>query len=463
MDELLKDAALDKVIEEKVQAQVAKALTPEAKTRFKSGIMSDESRFQYVRNIWSNDGWEDPVQKEINSLSKNLDRNTGRHNFDGLVEAINSSANRAKKAISSDASLQDNIGLPTDATILLPRVITAVVREAIEPQLVLTSLLRRINFSGGEQITFPAASAITAQDIGPGMEYPERRLEFAGVVKANIGKVGVKIRITEEMLRYSQFDVMSLHFRAAGRALARHKEVKVANLINNNGTTIFDNSGAASLRGKTQGRGRNAAGNNTIILDDIFQMYADLLNGGFIPNTIMMNPMGWLIFMRDPVLRSFGFANGGPLWGTRQGNVGLRPGYGSQGPSIGAPPTTTAAEMSNATLYSPVPGLFPAPLSIVVSPFIAYNASAQTTSIIMADREELGVLIVDEEVVTESWDDPNRDIRATKFRERYGLGVDNEGDAIAVAKGISLSRGFDFENMLVRYNLGTGDTLPPIV
>ena len=42
-----------------------------------------------------------------------------------------------------------------------------------------------------------------------------------------------------------------------------------------------------------------------------------------------------------------------------------------------------------------------------------------------------------------------RDIRAVKFRERYGLAVLSEGQGISTAKEISTERGFDFEDKLV--------------
>ena len=54
----------------------------------------------------------------------------------------------------------------------------------------------------------------------------------------------------------------------------------------------------------------------------------------------------------------------------------------------------------------------------------------------MFDARELGVLIVDEDVTTEEFDDPRVDIRKIKLRERYGIGILNEGKAIAVMKNV---------------------------
>ncbi len=352
--------------------------------------------------------------------------------------------------------LCDALSTP-DASILIPKVISNIVKEAIEPLLVGTSLLQTIRFSAGQQITFPAAGAFTAEDIPEGGEYPERKLEVAGTVTAFIGKSGVKVRITDEMLRYSQYDVMGMHIRAAGRALARHKETKIFNMINNEGVTVFDNNVANK---QTSGRASDGTGNGTITLDDLLVMYSKIVEKGFIPNALLMSPLGWLVFARDPILRAFGFANGGPIFSPLQGQPGLASQWYQGGNNVG--PVATAQNV--ASTYANVPNLFPAPLRIIVSPFCSYTAAVGATpaktDIMMVDTNELGILVVDEDVTTEEWDDPNRDIRAIKFRERYGLGVLNEGQAIAVAKNINIVRAYDLDDSLT-WQAGSG-ALPTI-
>ena len=128
-----------------------------------------------------------------------------------------------------EISLTDALST-SNAPLLMPKVISNIVKEAVEPLLIGTSLLQRINYSAGQTITFPAVGALTADDIAEGQEYPERSMQMGGAtVTASIGKSGLAVAITEEMVRYSQFDVIGLHLRAAGRALARHKEVKIFN------------------------------------------------------------------------------------------------------------------------------------------------------------------------------------------------------------------------------------------
>lgn len=418
-------------------------------------IPTRQELFDSVLATWCRNGLTRDIDAQ-DFVNQPKIRDNYKISYDEMISIINDLGPAVDKV---HGHMYDNIGLHTNAGMLIPRIITQIVREAIEPIMVGTSLLRRINHINGETIEFPALGGFTAQDIAPGQEYPERSLEYAGIVTAKVGKSGVKVRIPDETIRYALFDVMALHLRAGARAMARHKETKIFNLINAMGSTIFDNTGGTSLRGTTTGRDRSGAFNYTLTLDDLFTAYADLMNAGFIPDTLIMNPMGWLIFVLNSNLRSFGFQNGGNLWGTWAGAPGMSPRFSPMGPSGGRAASTTQTEMSNATLYGNVPNIFPAPLSIVVSPFVRFSATCQTTDIILCDRNELGFYIEDEPLVTESWDDPARDIRAVKFRERYALALDNEGQAVANIKAVSIAKGYDFDDFIVTRSIGSG-TLP---
>jgi hypothetical protein len=388
-----------------------------------------QDKYENAYKIWSNNGFEN--QADQNDPTKKDQKIT----YGDLCDALST----------------------PDASVLIPKVISNIVKEAIEPLLVGTSLLQTIRFSAGQQITFPAAGAFTAEDIPEGGEYPERKLEVAGTVTAFIGKSGVKVRITDEMLRYSQYDVMGMHIRAAGRALARHKETKIFNMILNEGVIVFDNDVAAK---QTSGRASDGTGNGTITLDDLLVMYSKIVEKGFIPNALLMSPLGWLVFARDPILRAFGFANGGPIFSPLQGQPGLAKSWYQGGMNVG--PVASAPNV--ASTYANVPNLFPAPLRIIVSPFCSYTAANGSTpaktDIMMVDTNELGILVMDEDVTTEEWDDPNRDIRSIKFRERYGLGILNEGQAVAVARNINIIRAYDLDDQLT-WQAGSG-ALPAI-
>jgi len=445
--------SLDKSIRELVDSRLEE-LGVDPKT-LGSGGPSVEDQLALTDMVWRNNGWLDPEERY--QYQECHERDSHRVGYDKLCQVLDENAQKME-----GAGLKDAIET-SSAVILLPKVITRIVREAAEPVLIGTTLMRRINFSAGETITFPAAGGgMWAEDIPPGGEYPEQSMEFAGYVTAKIGKSGLKVRITDEMIRYSMFDVMTMHLQAASRALARHKEVKIFNLINSEGRIAFDNaSPSGSLHGATTGRHIDGLLNKTITLDDLFVMYADLLNVGFIPNVLLMNPMGWLIFARDGTMRNFGFMNNGQLFQSHQGQPGQGPlgnaGGVNMGPSQGLEGTPGQTLDPQSSMMTPVPSLFPAPLAVVVSPFIYFDGTNALTDIIMADRNELGILVVDEDPVTESWDDPRRDIRSTKIRERYALALDNQGEAVIQAKNVRIAKNYDWEdNLSLQWQMGTG-------
>ena len=54
----------------------------------------------------------------------------------------------------------------------------------------------------------------------------------------------------------------------------------------------------------------------------------------------------------------------------------------------------------------------------------------------VVDTNELGVILVDEDPTTEEWLDPARDIKKIKVRERYSLGILNEGQNAGIIKNV---------------------------
>lgn len=362
--------------------------------------------------------------------------------------------NNGRLGDGNEVKLEDALSVP-NAPMLMPKVISNIVKEAAEPLLVGTSLLQRINYSYGQTITFPAVGALVAADIAEGMEYPERSLQMGGsTVTATIGKSGVAVKVTDEMIRYSQFDVIGMHLRAAGRALARHKEVKIFNYIRAMGVPVFDNvNPTQSLKGVTTGRNLAGSGNGSVTADDVFDAYAQIITQGFFPNTLLMHPLTWTMFVKDATLRYFVLGNGGGnFFATWTGNpAGRAPwdnssqgglGY-SSGQTITPPNATSGDQPSPLNAYPQtlnsapnLPGYWNIPFRIIVSPFVPYDPRRKLTDIYMFDSSELGVLIVDEDVMTEEFDDPRVDIRKIKLRERYGIGILNEGKAIAVLRNV---------------------------
>lgn len=353
-------------------------------------------------------------------------------------------------------SLKDALAT-TNAAFLLPRVIENIVKEAAEPLLVGTSLLQRVNYHYGQTITFPAFGALTAASIAEGQEFPEVTPSGGGsTVVATVGKHGIAVKVTEEMVKYSQFDVIGMLLRMAGRAMARHKEEIIFNYIGAMGTRVFDNlAPTGSLLGVTHGRSLNGEANGSCTMDDVFDCYAQVITQGFTPDTLLMHPLTWVMWIKDPVLRAFALsAGGGTFFATHRGNpAGQAPwGNGSAGGTslgtgqnivpggnaAGLTPSTLIEYPQNINSAPMIPSYFSYPFTIIVSPMVPFNPRNKLTDIFMFDRSELGVLIVDEDISTEEFKDPRTDITKIKLKERYGVAILNEGQGVAVMKNVKV-------------------------
>src|SRR4051812_25176604 len=62
-------------------------------------------------------------------------------------------------------SMQDAMDIQ-NAAFLVPRVLTQIVQEGIEPLLIGTSLLQHIEYVPGMQTVFPAIPALHAEEVG---------------------------------------------------------------------------------------------------------------------------------------------------------------------------------------------------------------------------------------------------------------------------------------------------------
>jgi hypothetical protein len=188
-------------------------------------------------------------------------------------------------------------------------------------------------------------------------------------------------------------------------ALARHKEEYIFDFITRLGTPVFDNSPAARLpsapvqpiKGVTTGRNYKGVLNGSMTVDDIFDMYAAVLLNGFTPDTMLVHPMAWLMWVKDPVLREFAIqAGGGSFFANFTGNPaqlgnkfynynGLGMGQGQLGQytngqltsgEVSTPESGNYQQMNSAPM---LPNYLGIPFRILVSPFINFNPETRTT------------------------------------------------------------------------------------
>lgn len=345
-------------------------------------------------------------------------------------------------------SLQDAVNTPM-ASMSFKRVITEVMQEAIEPILVGSKLLTMIRMDAyGTQINFGTLGAIGPADLSmaEGQEYPEFSIQRGGgTATANIGKHGIAVKITEEMLKFSQWDVMGLHVRQASRALARHKEKLIFNLINNAGVVVFDNANPTTAEiGRTTGRSLTGAGNGSMTVDDFYDMYAKSMERGFTPNVVLCHPLAWAAFVKDPNMRAIVLETGNGSWfnGLPE-NVypSLTNAWKEATRQSGIPSSNPTRAEREGTQQSRIgfPVMFPfGGLTVIPTAFVPFDTNTKTTSIIMMDTSEVGAIVVAEDPTMEEWKDPARDIYKLKMRERYGFALFNQGHAISVARNVSI-------------------------
>jgi hypothetical protein len=377
-------------------------------------------------------------------------------------------------------SMKDAVALP-NATILIPHVLTQFVKEGVEPMLVGTRLLTRIQYQPGLQIQFPAIGALYAEDAAPGQSLPEFAPDLGGqaTTEMKVGKSGLALKIFDEVTRYNQFNLVAYWLRLAGQALARHKEKKIFNFISALGTCAFDNvTRANGVTGKyTGGRKANGDLNGSITMDDVLEMYAIGMQQGFILDTILVHPLTWLMWLRDPVLRAFQLQYGAGTWFNMwQGDPRntnplasfppLGEGTGMLvNPPTGAvdAPTATAIEAWDQRLTSipKPPSYLGLSFNIIPSPFMEFDVTHNTCEIMMFNSQNLGALIVDQDPSVLEWSQPELGLTKMQIAERYGLAIMNEGQAIITAKNIAVTRNYVADESVKPTLLVSGTLVDP--
>jgi hypothetical protein len=327
-------------------------------------------------------------------------------------------------ALNEDGHLGDDLRVSIneafaspDAPILFPKVLSRTLREAAEPQLLVTPLLSVVRLGKGRSLEFPAINAIQASEIPEGQEYPEQALAFAKQVEGKVSKKGVKIAFTEEVIMDSLWDIVGLHVRAAGRAMARLKEQIALSRFAAAATIVFDNDDGAF--DDTTGIGSAGTANNSLTWDDVIDMAAVLMAENHVPTDFIIHPLMWSLFLKDAAFH--------------QGGVG-------------------AAQAWSANISSKegaVNSSSPLGLNVLVSPFASFTAAAGATpaksDVFLIDRNEVGVLLQRDDLSTDEFDDPSRDIRALKLKERYDIVMLGDGEGITVAKNVDLVRNYDLQ------------------
>jgi hypothetical protein len=353
----------------------------------------------------------------------------------------------------------------SEITPLLQESMEILIREPVEPRMVITPLFTRVQAKGlNTQILAGAMGAVYAGDVQESGTYPEVNFQMGGAVStAFIGKSGIAASFTDEALRYSTFDIMAKNLELMGNALVRHKEQKAVAFLKQLGTTLFDNlNPAQSIYGVTTGRGLSGnklIGNGSMNMENLMRAMAHMSEEGFTPDTLLMHPLFYYTFVQDPVLRTMMLAHGGgSIFNPYSGDPGPRDPYsngalGARGPSrgtsivnprgigtsgagTGGAATSVEGRSQLATSAPRLPGYFPFNFQIIVSPLCPYDPETESGDVFLLSSGNVGFHLVDEDATTVEWRDETTETVKVKIRERYGFAVAHEGQGVGVFKNV---------------------------
>lgn len=196
--------------------------------------------------------------------------------------------------------------------------------------------------------------------------------------------------------------------------MARLREELIFKEMLQHGHVAFDND----IRDKypeagTTGLDENGQYNNTLAIEDIFDLIVSLMVKEYSPTDVLIHPLTWSVFVKNGMVDIF------------------------DKPALGG--DTNMGEIDDDVTN----GRLPVGLNIMSSPFIPFDKDNKKFHMYVIDRNNVGAVVEKQPMTTDQFTDPYRDIYNLKFKSRYGVGTYNDGEAIALAKNIALDVSYE--------------------
>lgn len=339
-------------------------------------------------------------------------------------------------------TVKDSLSIPNNG-VLIKRAIEELIIAPSMPDLIGEQLIRTTYMlNSPSNISFRTLGAVTAVDfeIAEGAEYPEVGVGMAGSssMQLTFAKFGCKFKISEELLQQSNWNLIGYQVQQVVNAMRRFRDRKIFEVLFMRGTVVFDNLNPnASLIGRTSGRDSTGAGNGSLTNEDLIDMYATVTRKGYTPTVILCHPLHWAVFAKDPVIRESGMLKGDLGQWIKKSYNDLE----SKAPDnlmSDISRSSTQINPKDAHLLPTYNPLASSGLSIVTSPLVYIDDAQRVGDIIMLDPNNSAMLAIGEMLNITEWDEERNDMKVIKFKERWALSVVDNGEGIAVARGISL-------------------------
>ena len=286
--------------------------------------------------------------------------------------------------------------------------LSVVAEQAVEPNLVISRLYHKIGGGSNMPTTFkiymPGQLTVTeGSNTNPSLPAPGPNPTFhqiGGQVTLEARRAEVFFQVQEETINFNQWDIVAYWMKEAGRALAREKEKRAYAAFQENGVTLFDNlaKDQAIFHKWLSGRDIEGRQNGTLSPRDFFKAYAHMITEDFNPDTVLIHPYAWQMFLFSPLLREI-MIQGGKVspnympqninYGKRFepfGALGSKNIYGTNEPSpddwakIGA---SLVATSNSPWVLNPLnteitykPDWMPGGIKFIVSKYVAWSPTA---------------------------------------------------------------------------------------
>lgn len=332
-------------------------------------------------------------------------------------------------------SIKETI-MTTDVVDLVPRIIESKMIEAEDTQSVISPFFTKVqagNTNG--TVVVPIIGELQAHEVAEGGAYNDEAVEINTLeynsIEVRPKKIGLKVTLSEEVIMDSYWDIMEANLSRIGGAMARYKDEWCAREFSEHGHVVFDNALVAqNPDAATTGLGEDSLPNNTLSVEDFMSMCLALMANDKTPTDVIMHPLCWLVFARNAMVGqgltfgAMGAMNVNPF-GTTQGTGGFA------GLSNNMGPQQFVLNESQARFNLPMP------INVILSPRVKFDKQNKTFDMYVIDRNNIGAIVQREDLSVEKWTNPEIDVRIIKAKERYGIGIMDNGKGIAVAKNIS--------------------------
>lgn len=357
--------------------------------------------------------------------------------YDILEDVV---ARMNKQPSNKSFSIKETI-MTTDVVDLVPRIIETRMIEAEDTQSVISSFFTKIQSDKTSgTVVVPIIGELQAHEVSEAGAYNDEAVEINTLqynsIEIRPKKIGLKVTLSEEVIMDSYWDIMEANLSRIGGAMARYKDEWCAREFSEHGHVVFDNSlGAQNPDAMTSGLGEDSLPNGTLSVEDFMSMCLALMANDKTPTDVIMHPLCWLVFARNAMVGqgltfgALGAMNVNPF-GTTQGT----PGFAGLSNNMG--PQKFILNESQAMFNLPMP------VNIILSPRVKFDKQNKTFDMYAIDRNNIGAIVQREDLSIEKWTNPETDVRIIKAKERYGVGIMDNGKGIAVAKNISAMPSF---------------------